>query len=260
MKDLSIIIKSFERESCLRRLLRSIYKQNISSPILITDDSRKPYQEKILKSYPDLIKKYINLPFDQGTSLGRNILLKEVKTKYFLLCDDDFIFTKKTDLKFMKKILEESEFELLGGLCYDATQLKYSTIKWVYTNQGLSGLIQLLDKRMNGVPRYFFGNYHQVDRTIWKTLPVQYYSPYVPCDYVLNFFMAETESVRQKVGGWNEELKTGEHHDFFVRAKQGGLKVAHTEESGVLHLQENPPFYQKYRDRGKIIETPYLIE
>ena len=48
------------------------------------------------------------------------------------------------------------------------------------------------------------------------------------CDIVQNFFMAETNAVRQKVAGWDEDLKLIEHADFFMRAKEAGLVVAHT--------------------------------
>ena len=35
---------------------------------------------------------------DMGISLGRNLALKMVKTKYFLLVDDDHVFNDKTNL------------------------------------------------------------------------------------------------------------------------------------------------------------------
>lgn len=44
-------------------------------------------------------------------------------------------------------------------------------------------------------------------------------------DIVLNFFAARTRSVRA-MGGWNAQLKLGEHQDFFLRAKRAGLGVA----------------------------------
>ena len=40
----------------------------------------------------------LRLLFDCGVVYARNECIKAVKTKFALLCDDDFVFTDKTDI------------------------------------------------------------------------------------------------------------------------------------------------------------------
>ena len=56
---------------------------------------------------------------DMGISLGRNLALKMVKTKYFLLVDDDHVFNDKTNLDKVNQsdssmIHEENFFSSIG--------------------------------------------------------------------------------------------------------------------------------------------------
>ncbi len=249
MKDVTIIIKTFEREGCLRRLLGSIRKSKIRCPVLIADDSRIPYQERTVKQYSDVVTKYITMPFDFGKCAGRNELLSQVQTKYFVLCDDDFIFDHRTNLDYMKTLIETAGLELVGGLCYDILPVNLHYVRSAFFTLGFPGLYGLLNRK-RGVPRRYFGNFEKTSNNKWGKVPVEYEPPFVKCDYVLNFFMAITESVRRKVGGWDNALRAGEHSLFFLDGKFGGLRVAHTEEVGVLHLQVSSPLYRAYRNRG----------
>lgn len=54
-------------------------------------------------------------------------------------------------------------------------------------------------------------------------------------DVVANFFIAKTEKIRAL--RWDGDLKLGEHQDFFLRAKQAGLKVATCSDVKVYHKQ-----------------------
>ena len=67
LSDSSLIIKTFERQEALERLLASIAEQGYGScPVLIADDSEKPYKDAILSTFGDLVDEYIVLPFVQG--------------------------------------------------------------------------------------------------------------------------------------------------------------------------------------------------
>jgi glycosyltransferase involved in cell wall biosynthesis len=89
--NVTIIIKTFERKYKLKQLVESIklYYPNIR--IIIVDDGQEP--ESIEGT------DYIITPFNIGVSLGRNIALSIVRTKYFITLDDDFVFTQYTNLK-----------------------------------------------------------------------------------------------------------------------------------------------------------------
>jgi hypothetical protein len=52
---------------------------------------------------------------------------------------------------------------------------------------------------------------------------------------VENFFIAHNDRVRE-LGGWDARLKVSEHAEFFIRAKQLGLKVGYTPRASVDHV------------------------
>uniref|UniRef100_UPI0025C11411 glycosyltransferase family 2 protein n=1 Tax=Halodesulfovibrio sp. TaxID=1912772 RepID=UPI0025C11411 len=71
-------------------------------------------------------------------------------------------------------------------------------------------------------------------------------------DIVLNFFMARTESIRRV--GWDPELRLGEHKDFFIRAKEHGLKCTVLDNVSIFHFPEQSDDYAEYRNRARAYE------
>lgn len=259
--DVSLIIKTFERRLALERLLDSIRDQGYGHcPILIADDSKEPYRDAILDQYGDIVDSYIVLPFDSGLSKGRNELLKRVETTYFVLNDDDFVYDERTDLAWMRKQLEHSEVELLTTVLYrshiDELLSSSQLLSKGFLTQLIRHPIEYMRSFMNGglgkcndVAR-FSGFLEIQDRTVILRTLAQYTPPYTRCDYGYNFFMADTRAVHSKAGGWMEELKLAEHWEFFYRAKRGGLRVATTEEVGVVDppsLSFNSETYDHHR-------------
>jgi hypothetical protein len=61
-----------------------------------------------------------------------------------------------------------------------------------------------------------------------------------------NFFVASTPKVRAV--RWDDELKVGEHTDFFLRAL-GKLRVGVNPRASILHLPETNPEYAPFRSR-----------
>ncbi len=74
------------RPGCLDRLIESIHRFYPGVCVLVADDSDKPVQRKDVQVYP--------LPYDSGLSYGRNYLMDQLKTKYFVMMDDDHVFTE----------------------------------------------------------------------------------------------------------------------------------------------------------------------
>jgi glycosyltransferase involved in cell wall biosynthesis len=255
VENISILIKTFERQDALQALLSSIRSTRYRHcPIMIVDDSREPYRDAILAGYDDMVDDYTVLPFDTGLSQGRNELLQKVETEYFVLNDDDFIFDERTDLRWMRDIVASHELDLLGGLFYDQVG---------YIPSPDSSLLRRAWYRLLrnlGRTRERLRVYHGMLKVTGDTLlmqPIEADHPFSRCDYTHNFFLARTATVRQKVGGWDPEIKIRGHWEFFYRAKLNRLRVATTEAVGVKHHPvENSRLYKHFRnDRGDRFET-----
>jgi len=237
----SILIKTFEREESLLFLLESIRRAGWRMPIFVADDSREPYGRAARAAFPDLDLRYFELPFDVGISAGRNRLLKAVETDLLLLMDDDYHVDRRTDVRGAIRLLEEHELDILGGLNYD-----YKTVRSDFDRFVRSWQMRLT----GGVPFNYLGEFERDG----DTLTIRYHKgkngPYRETDIVINFFVARTERIRA-LGGWDEALKFDEHTEFFLRAKQHGLRVAYSSEFGIGHCPLKLPHYMPFTDRGE---------
>jgi GT2 family glycosyltransferase len=168
------------------------------------------------------------LPHDSGLSKGRNELLKRVKTKYFVLLDDDFVFTSQTEIKYFVSIMEHTNLDICGGEVFN------------YKENKMLSYFANFDVRKDGT------HLVQVPTTHKPESNVRF------CELILNFFIARTDTVLQ-MGGWDPDLKVAEHTDFFFRCKKAGIHVGYTPTVIVNHSQARPKesVYVKYRMRGR---------
>lgn len=256
LDNVTILIKTFERPGALTRLLDSIENRYPQCPVLICDDSREPIRDRVLGRYGAQVDAYTTLPFDSGLSAGRNALLKRVETEYFVLNDDDFVYGPQADLQWMHNQMVAGEVELLGGVYLEPETVDCSTLPKASlkdTIRSAYNAARILCQSAVGsayAVNDFHGQIDVDDESVTLRLDESPgASPYRQCDFTSNFFMARTSAVRSKVGGWNEELKMQEHWEFYYRAKRGGLRVAHSNDVGILHLRDRPSFYNEYRER-----------
>lgn len=245
--DLTIIIKTFSRKKSLNNLLESLLANNLNKyKIIILDDSKESYKNYIKNKFKNLDINYIVTEFDIGLSKGRNILLQNVETPYFLLCDDDYIFDKRCKLEEALNILKENEFDILGGRYYNNFRINnlyelLSTIKnpkrfynYILKKEVISDYIGKFYKKDNDLILNIKNNVEECE--------------VVTTDIVNNFFIANTEKIKN-IGGWLEELKMGEHEEFFYRAKLNNLKVGFYKNLAIGHYPIRSFSYRKFRER-----------
>jgi GT2 family glycosyltransferase len=224
LDKVTVVIKAFERPEELNTLLKGLRCKYPRLRIHVCDDGRSPTKNPFADET-------IILPFDSGISAGRNALLKSVTTPYFILMDDDFIVYEETCLERLIELMEISGLNLIGGAVHEPPV--YEKFQCCHIQQKVNVLIRRKVKQSelrDGVLR---------------------------CDMVRNFFIASTKDVI-RTGGWDEELKQGEHIPFFLHI-YGKLSVGYTPEVGVLHKKGvGSMFYQKYRARGQSMLEDYL--
>ena len=218
--NLTAIIKTFERPRALDRLIRSIRRDYPDLPIIVGDDSFHPYRRTDVE--------YLRLPPDIGASAGRNAMLHRVQTPLFLQLDDDFEFTEATNIERLVEVVESEQADLAGGDC-------------IRCKKKLLGLIT----RRKAAP---YHGYMQVDGerlTLTRSVAAE---PVHLCDIIAQFFVARVDDVLD-VGGWDAELKTEEHEEFFLRLCRHGLQPAFCPDVQLLHWNDRPRFYRRFRGR-----------
>lgn len=239
MKDITIIIKTFDRYDCLKKLLKSIEKYYNDITILIGDDSSVSCEEKIKKDFKNMNIKVFNLPYDCGLSYGRNYLLNHVKTKYICLCDDDFEFDKNTSLEEALKILKKENLDILGGYVRN-----YKII-----NHSKDYFIRFVQKILHyELPTNYIGTIVEEDGILKVNYLIHSFPDFIKTDIVLNFFIAKTESLKKSP--WDNELKLQEHTAFFYKAKKNKLKIGFTNKLSIRHCPIQNKNYKIYRQRN----------
>jgi len=199
MERTTIIFQTFKRPAICQRLLDSIqkhYPSHVPDFVIVNDDSEQ----------------------DNGLSWGRNFLVKQAKTEYVMLIDDDAEFTEMTNIKLLEQMMDETQLDILGFACgFD-----------------------------------YIGSYKVEGRTV-TLLPQQ--NEQGRYDYVPNMFIARRESLLQHP--WDEELKIGEHFAYFYE-HYPNLKIDYTDQVSIKHEHISNPDYAKYRGRALQYAKRYM--
>lgn len=220
-REVTAIVKTFERPKSLDRLVRSIRQFYPGLHIIVADDSFQPA--------PVDQAEYIRLAPDSGVSAGRNACLARVQTPYFALVDDDNEFSRETRLETLLTTIRTFDVDVAAGSYVRCKRRMF----WIRQKpEPFVGMISRRGPHLTITPGC---------RTIKPGL--------IRCDLAHNFFVARTESIRY-MGGWANELKINEHAEFFVRLQEHGLKVAYCPEVTVRHWFERSANYAQFRDRN----------
>ena len=220
LSQVTAIIKTFERPDALDRLILSIRRYYPHLKILVGDDSYTPY--------PRYDVEYVRMPADVGVSAGRNALLSRVATPYFLQLDDDFEFTRHTKIEQLLRVVKENAVVLAAGDC-------------MVCKRGWIGV------RRKRIPYHGLvirdGDHLQLTRGHHARS-----GRFLICDIVNQFFVARTDCIRA-LGGWDPQLKTNEHEEFFLRLVESGQRAAYVPDVVIDHWCDRPPRYARYRNR-----------
>ena len=152
-----------------------------------------------------LLNYVIGTDSNYGIAEGRNRAIQLVKTKYFLLMDDDVTVIDTADIKTMVDILDTTDASVVGGSLQGrlniAGFLKFGYFGGTTRKLGLFNMCAEFNRTLPSHPECY------------------------QCDLNLNLFMARTKEVLA-TGGWNPELKVLEHKDIYIKMKMAGLKLA----------------------------------
>ena len=222
--DLTVVVKTFQRPDAVRRLVASIRRFYPSLAVLVVDDSEEP-----LDPVPDGVTRYWHLPFDSlGVSAGRNFGIARVETPYTLVCDDDMVFGRRTDLARMLRTVQTTRFDVVS--CRWLDHEPWRGIRRGYRRY--EGTLEVAD----GALVHRLG----ATRGTIDGLPV--------FDVVHQFFVAPTEVLRGTP--WDERFKVaGEHLALFLALKERGVLCTRLPDVVVHHRPALPPAYMPYRSR-----------
>ncbi|KII63429.1 Beta-1,4 N-acetylgalactosaminyltransferase 1 [Thelohanellus kitauei] len=148
-----------------------------------------------------------------------------VKTKYFLLVDDDNFFIDETNIEKLVDVLESTDAHFVGGDHIVASIYCGYFGKFTFNRTAEDGKVTLIHE--NGI-------YYEKIRDFQHCYRV---------DIIKNFYVARKDDVL-KFGGWRNELIVMEHEDFFINVLQYDAKIIFCTDIKIGHLQTNDPVRQ----------------
>lgn len=177
--------------------------------------------KSIERFYPEL--KRVVVDTKGNLSWGRNYAVKQVTTPYFLLLEDDFVFTEQTNIRILLQILQEDkELAAIGG-----------AINGSYAAYNLDNFRFQLSR----VPAVEFREN-------------KYEQQYVICQYMDNFGLFRKEVFADVQ--WDEQLAIHEHMNFYYElAKTNKWRVGVAKNVGIDHRRPRPTAeYKQFRKRN----------
>jgi len=233
-------ITSFERPKHLARCVTSIRKHYPQARIFVADHGNQK-----CSTLPADIE-VIHLPFNVGLSAARNALVKRFQELsepsccswspfYFLLLEEDFLFTERTRIDRMMDVLKHHpEVGCVGGSLvndgnYQPFAVDFETFRNVLCGHKSGGFVRVTDAG----------------------------TPYRICDKVYNFALFRARLLEEHL--WDERFKIGgEHTEYFARVSRAGKWLVAQCESVVCDHDRGgrDQNYQSFRTNTR----PYLEE
>ena len=214
----TVVTKTARRPLFVIRLAKSLRERlKMDLPmVVIDDDGSKPYKPEIM----DEIAKFPNMKYvisspDLGIAAGRTMGLEMVKTKYFMILDDDMVATQNTDIASLVEILDSTDATLVGGGTSFAGFLNFAR-----------------DESGGPILEFYQGSCTRANQSL------SWFPNCFRCEITSNIFVARTQDALS-VGGWSKELKIVEHKDFFLRLKAAGKKVVYCPDFRAKNVHSN---------------------
>ena len=208
----TITIKTKGRLHWVKHLIESA-RQSYPNIKFVVADELDPNAKD---GYPeDLPSGVIYVKMKPGIGFGRKMAVKLAETKYALIADYDFVFTKRTNLTKMVDLLERSNAAIVGGSVDDGAFF--------------DGIFRVADRCTSGGCHP--GQYNYAG-AFYEQVPL-FEHCYV-ADRVKNFFLADRQAVLA-AGSWDTSRPFFEHEDFFVQMRSSGVTVAFCKDVQIHH-------------------------
>lgn len=213
--NLTACITTYKRPYSLRRLQQSIRKFYPNLPTLIEDTGG-------------------------NVSAARNRLAVKCRTPFYLMLEDDFVFTKHTKLEPLLDVVESNP--KIAGAGGSTSETINETTKYTTSNRG--GQVWWgHDFTRIGNDVYIVPPHLPLTETPFGT-------PYQPCEIILNFGVFRTDVLRDIQ--YNEDIPIGEHEEYFYRVYlHSKYHFAYVPSVDIDHIRDRPtPGYRTKRNRN----------
>ncbi|KAL6079604.1 Beta-1,4 N-acetylgalactosaminyltransferase 2 [Balamuthia mandrillaris] len=213
VEKVTVIVSTHSRFTLVHRLLSSVrrFVQGVSFMVVDYGDlQRSRFEEEAYRSLrSDLHTTIIPVQHDLGGTASHNRLLSLVVTPYFLVCNDDYVFTEATTIELMLAVLETSETVDIVAGSVETEDESHHHEQWqnnggVFVIRPVTAELLIAHENLGAV----LGSKQQ-----WKEGRCN------KVDTAGEFIMGRVKNVMRV--NWDERMHQGEaaQQDFFLRTK-----------------------------------------
>jgi hypothetical protein len=236
VRSVTFGVTAFERPRHLERLVASIRRFYPAARVIVADNGRQKavLNEAAAGGHVEVL----DLPYDCGLSAARHALVQRLTTPYFLLLEEDFVFTAETTIEPLVDILDhDGQLGAVGG----SVRVNGAVHDYAIDLSVFRGTLEGAAAR--GPLRFSPGG-----------------TPYRLCDQHNNFGLWRREMLLEPDHSWLGLPKVGEHAAYFWRIKLAGRwRVAHAPTVIVGHdLSGRDSNYQQHRARAGTLQKAWL--
>ena len=216
--NIGFILINFYRKDSTKDCINSIKNYYPNVKIYVADQD-EPSGEMI-EFYEENNIEYYYVPYDSGLSYCRNFLLEKVREPFLMWGDNDFVFTKDSNIAHGLKILSNyPEIGFAGGgILVNGKLQHYERI--LNYNSDYNTLVYI-PLELTNPPKNSFDN-------------IEFYY----CDLTFNYVICKTEILQNnKSLRWNSNLKVAyEHTSMFLCIQQfNTYRVVYCPSMQVIH-------------------------
>ena len=241
-----------DRWPVLQRLTASVEKYFPGTEVHIASDSGQEFDKSRLLNFTlidtisghRLMRSVLihNMLEDSGLSACRNYLVNHISTPFFFLLDDDFTIEDDSHLDHLLELIyTHGQIDIIAGkIPEDVLTFHDYTGFFLLYNETLELVHEVPDEMADEA---LFRSSTDEDENLDMINVCR------RVDFVPNVFMGRTSSIRSV--GWDEQLKLGEHEDFFLRLGRANRIVFTCDHIQVHHHQQpwwtqlKNPYYQR---------------
>ena len=115
-RDITVLVKTFERPEALKRLIASVRALYERVPIVVVDDSARAAATRFRRRSRRTSTSRTTHSARRAAAISAS---RHVETPYVLVCDDDMVFERRTDLGRMLHALESTSFDVVSCVWLD---------------------------------------------------------------------------------------------------------------------------------------------
>jgi GT2 family glycosyltransferase len=204
----TVVTHTAGRVPGIKAMYESVQRWYPGTRLIASDDSKRP--DEAMEQPVGPLQTWLRMPVDTGLAGGRNCLLEAVATPYVYLMDDDFTVQADSHLDLLLAALATSDFDIASAVI----------------PQDIAAFVHFrgfINATADGDMRLRYGMYGRAAAGCAHV------------DFVPNVFMAKRAALLRSP--WDAYFKLGEHEDFFVRAKEAGVRVLSCDHVNIHHNQ-----------------------